>query len=113
MQILIGVHWQHIELFVKTNLVEPFGSTSFGPNPASHGWAWRRIFHMHCNFARIHKALRVTPAVEAGLPDHVWSIEKIAALIPEPKANKRGPYKKHAVQVEFAKPENFSKKISS
>ena len=35
---------------------------------------------MHYNFARIHKTLRVTPAMEAGLADHVWSLEEIAAL---------------------------------
>ena len=35
---------------------------------------------MHCNFARIHKTLRVTPAMEAGVSDHVWSLEEIAAL---------------------------------
>jgi len=33
------------------------------------------------NFARIHKTLRVTPAMEAGLSDHVWSIEEIVALM--------------------------------
>jgi hypothetical protein len=32
------------------------------------------------NFARIHKTLRVTPAMEAGVSDHVWSLEEIASL---------------------------------
>jgi hypothetical protein len=32
------------------------------------------------NFGRIHKTLRVTPAIEAGISDHVWSLEEIAAL---------------------------------
>jgi hypothetical protein len=32
------------------------------------------------NFARIHKTLRVTPAMEAGVADHVWSLEEIAKL---------------------------------
>jgi len=31
-------------------------------------------------FGRIHKTLRVTPAMEAGVSDHVWSLEEIAAL---------------------------------
>lgn len=38
------------------------------------------LHFMHYNFARIHKSLRVTPAMEAGLTDHVWSLEEVAAL---------------------------------
>jgi IS1 family transposase len=38
------------------------------------------LHFMHYNFARIHKSLRVTPAMEAGLTDHVWTLEEIAAL---------------------------------
>ena len=39
------------------------------------------LHFMHYNFARIHQTLRVTPAMEAGLADHVWSLEEIANLI--------------------------------
>jgi IS1 family transposase len=39
------------------------------------------IYFMHYNFCRIHKTLRVTPAMEAGISDHVWDIEEIVALI--------------------------------
>jgi hypothetical protein len=49
---------------------------------------------MHYNFARQHKSLRVTPAMAAGVSDHIWSLEEIAALVPEPIAKKRGRYKK-------------------
>ena len=38
------------------------------------------LHFIHYNFARVHKTLRVTPAMEAGLSDHVWSYEDIAAL---------------------------------
>ena len=38
------------------------------------------LHYMHYNFGRIHKTLRVTPAMEAGKADHVWSLEEIAAL---------------------------------
>lgn len=38
------------------------------------------LFHMHHNFARIHQTLRVTPAMQAGLSSHVWSIAEIVAL---------------------------------
>jgi hypothetical protein len=38
------------------------------------------IYLMHYNFARIHKTLRITPAMAAGVSDHVWSLEEIASL---------------------------------
>jgi IS1 family transposase len=38
------------------------------------------LHFMHYNFCRIHQTLRVTPAMQAGLSDHVWSLEEIAAL---------------------------------
>jgi hypothetical protein len=38
------------------------------------------LHFMYYNFGRIHKTLRVTPAMEAGIADHVWSLEEIAAL---------------------------------
>jgi IS1 family transposase len=39
------------------------------------------LFFMYYNFARIHQTLRVTPAMESGISDHVWNIEEIAGLI--------------------------------
>lgn len=53
------------------------------------------LHFMHYNFGRIHKTPRVTPAMEAGISDHVWSLEEIAALVPEPIPAKRGSYKKN------------------
>ncbi len=38
------------------------------------------IHFIHYNFARIHKTLRITPAMAAGLSDHVWSLEEIVLL---------------------------------
>lgn len=39
------------------------------------------LHFMYYNFARIHKTLRVTPAMEAGISDHIWEIEEIINLI--------------------------------
>ena len=39
------------------------------------------IHFMYYNFARIHKTLRVTPAIEANDSDHVWSLEEIIGLL--------------------------------
>jgi hypothetical protein len=36
------------------------------------------LHFIHYNFARIHKTLRITPAMAAGLSDHVWNYEEIA-----------------------------------
>jgi hypothetical protein len=32
--------------------------------------------------------------LEAGLADHVWSVEELIALLPEPEVKKRGQYRK-------------------
>ena len=56
------------------------------------------LYFLHYNFCRIHKSLKVTPAMEAGLSETVHDMEWIVGLIdanaPAPK--KRGPYKKQA-----------------
>ena len=39
------------------------------------------LYFMYYNFARVHQTLRVTPAMEAGISDHVWSIEEIVGLL--------------------------------
>ena len=59
--------------------------------------------HMHMvalytvwyNFIRIHKSLRVTPAMEAGLSKTVWDMEDLVRIMDQraPKPGPRGPYK--------------------
>ena len=39
------------------------------------------LYYMHYNFVRIHKSLRMTPAMAAGVTEHVWEIEDIVALL--------------------------------
>ena len=49
---------------------------------------------MHYNYCKIHKTLRVTPAMEAGLTDHVWNHEEIIALLAaDDQPTKRGTTK--------------------
>jgi len=45
------------------------------------------IYFMHYNFARVHQTLRVTPAMEAGVSDHVWTLEEIVALVESREAS--------------------------
>jgi hypothetical protein len=35
----------------------------------------------HYNFCRVHQTLRVTPAMEARLTDHVWSLDELVGLL--------------------------------
>ena len=39
------------------------------------------LYFVHYNFARIHGTLRTTPAMAAGLSNHVWSIEEMVSLL--------------------------------
>jgi hypothetical protein len=39
------------------------------------------LHYMHYNFCRIHQTLRVTPAMEAGISDHLWTLEELIALL--------------------------------
>jgi IS1 transposase len=39
------------------------------------------LHYMHYNFARIHQTLRIPPAMAAGISNHVWSLQEIAALV--------------------------------
>lgn len=54
------------------------------------------LYFVHYNFCRIHKSLRVTPAMEAGLTDTLMDIDFIIDLIDarKPAPKKRGAYKK-------------------
>ena len=56
------------------------------------------LYFAFYNFCRIHKTLRMSPAMAAGVTDQLWSLEDIIARIdanaPAPKP--RGPYKKRA-----------------
>ena len=68
-------------------------TNGFSKKVENHGHAVALYFSYY-NFCRVHQTLRVTPAMEAGLSDHVWSVEELVSLMPEPEAKKRGPYKK-------------------
>ncbi len=54
------------------------------------------LFTTYYNFVRIHKTLRVTPAMAAGVSDRLWDVSDIVALVEAREAPpaKRGPYKK-------------------
>ena len=51
------------------------------------------------NFCRVHKTLGTTPAVAAGVTDHVWKLDELIGLLEaaESMPVRRGSYKKRAI----------------
>ncbi len=57
-------------------------TNGFSKKLENHGHAVA-LYFLHYNFCRVHSTLRVTPAMQAGISDHVWSLEELCALLPE------------------------------
>jgi IS1 family transposase len=51
------------------------------------------MYFMYYNFCRVHSTLRVTPAMESRLSDHVWTIEEMCGLLPVPVSAARSAEK--------------------
>jgi hypothetical protein len=46
------------------------------------------IYHAYYNLFRVHQTLRVTPAMEAGLTDHIWTLQELIFLLEHKKLTK-------------------------
>ena len=59
------------------------------------------LYFVFYNFTRIHKTLRMSPAMAAGVTDRLWSLDDVIAKIDElaPAPTKRGPYKKRGDEI--------------
>ena len=55
-------------------------TNGFSKKVENHGHAVALHFFHH-NLVCIHKSLRVTPAMEAGITDHAWSFEELVSLL--------------------------------
>ena len=55
-------------------------TNGFSKKIENHGHAVPLHF-MHYNFVRVHKTLRVTPAMEARLSGPVWTMEELLNLL--------------------------------
>lgn len=67
-------------------------TNAFSKKIENHCYAVALHF-VYYNFAKIHKTLRVTPAMEAKLTKRPMTIEDICNLVPASAPTKRGPYK--------------------
>jgi IS1 family transposase len=96
---LRDVSTSHVE---RANLTMRMGMRRF--TRLTNGFSKKIEMHMHAvslhfmhyNFARIHKTIKVTPAMQANIATHVWTIQEICNLVAEPEAKKRGTYKSRA-----------------
>jgi hypothetical protein len=68
-------------------------------NSASE-WTWFSTFFekAYYNFVRVHKTLRVSRAMAAGVADRLWEVADIVKLVEagEAKPAQRGPYRKRS-----------------
>lgn len=73
-------------------------TNGFSKKVENHAYAVA-LHMMYYNFVRIHKTLKVSPAMAAGVTDRLWEIGDIAALVEasEEPPVKRGPYAKKVV----------------
>jgi len=70
-------------------------TNAFSKKVENHAYAVA-LHMMYYNFVRIHKTLRVTPAMAAGVADRLWEIGDIVALVEKAESRvpaKRGRYK--------------------
>ena len=72
-------------------------TNAFSKKIDNHLYALALYFAFY-NFVRIHKSLRMSPAMAAGITKTLWSLEDIAERIEanRPKPGPRGPYTKRA-----------------
>jgi IS1 family transposase len=61
------------------------------------------LYFVHYNFCRVHKSLKVSPAMAAGVSDTLWSFDNILDRVDANEAAKRpakrGPYKKRTAEI--------------
>jgi hypothetical protein len=67
-------------LGVQKRAYPPVGGGAVLKNVENHVYA-QAFFYMHYNFCRIHQTLRVTPAMQAGITDHGWTIEEMLTAV--------------------------------
>jgi IS1 family transposase len=75
-------------------------TNAFSKKVENHAWSVA-LFTTYYNFVRIHRTLRTSPAMAAGVTDRLWEIGDIVALVEATDAQpgKRGPYQKADAEI--------------
>jgi hypothetical protein len=63
------------------SLIVPLQVSTSTPGKRKNDTAAVALYFMCYNFGRVHQTLRVTRAMEAGVANHVWSVEEIVRLL--------------------------------
>src|SRR5713101_1500030 len=79
----------------ETSGLEASVRIPLGKPPKKHAHSVA-LFAMYYNFVRIHKTLRMTPAMAAGVTDRLWEIGDVVTLVEamDTQPGKRGPTKR-------------------
>jgi hypothetical protein len=81
---LYSISTSHVErnnLTIRT-FMKRFTRLSLGFSKKLENLAAAVALHVaHYNFCRIHSTLRTTPAMAAGVTDHVWELDELLAAI--------------------------------
>ena len=94
-----GISTSHVErhnLTMRMSIRRFARLTNAFSKKLSNHVAMFSLYFVYYNFCRVHQTLRVTPAMEAGIADHVWDVKDLVALLPAIESKPRGPYKKRA-----------------
>jgi hypothetical protein len=57
-------------------------TNAFSKKSENH-WAAVALWYCWYNFRRVHKSLRMTPAMAVGIADHIWSVRNLLEPSPE------------------------------
>lgn len=83
---------ERLNLSFRTHLRRLVRRGSGFSKTVAHHRASISMFAGFFNFCRIHMALRVTPAMQVGITDHVWTPEEfVAACLSEPEGEAPSP----------------------
>jgi IS1 family transposase/transposase-like protein len=74
---VVTSHVERMNLNIRTSMRRMTRLTNAFSKKWSKLHAMMALYFAHYNFSRVHESLRVTPAMEAGITDHVWDLREL------------------------------------